>query len=92
MKKALQYLSYNKVRISGFTVVTVDEAMSACELAALEEKEDAAKAFCAATCGEQCPEKHCEKYQAFIDQIGYAPDAAGKNKKIEPPFQDQTLF
>lgn len=88
MKRALQYLSHNKVRISGYTVVTAFEAVHAVEIAAQEQKEDAVKAFCEATCGEPCAAKHCDKYQAFVDRIGYKP----ATQERKPPFQEQTLF
>ena len=92
MKKALQYLTHNRIRIRGFSVVTVDEAMRACELAALEEKEDASIAFCEITCGKQCTEKHCEKYQSFIDRISYSRSSAESKHIKKPPFEEQTLF
>ena len=92
MRKAIPYIEANRVRISGFTVLTVDEAIHACELTAATEKEDAARAFCEAICAERCPEKTCAKYQVFIRRIGYTPVAEESKSIKQPPFEEQTLF
>lgn len=92
MKRAIQYISHNKIRLNGYSVVTVHEAMRVAEIVSSDEKDEAQRSFCLTVCRKQCDKRSCGDYLRFCELIGYSTESDEDRTEKEIIDQQQLLF